>query len=47
MGKIVLRMRKKFCYHIGIVCVTGPNLLKRGIRTSVLASRPPARQIGG
>ena len=32
MGKIMLWMGKKFCYHItGIVCVTCLNLLKMGI----------------
>ena len=36
MGKIMLRTGKKFCYHIGIVCVTCPNLLKMGVRTGAV-----------
>ena len=38
MGKIMVESGKKFCYHIGIVCVTCRNLLKMGIRTGAMKS---------
>ena len=38
IGKIMVRTGKKFCYHIGIVCVTCPNLLKMGIQIGAMKS---------
>ena len=38
MGKFMLRTGKKFSYHIGIVCVTCPNLLKTDIWTGAMKS---------
>ena len=37
-GKIILRMSKKLFNHIGIACVTCPNLLKMGIRMGAMKS---------
>ena len=38
MDEIMLETGKKFCYHIGIVCDTFPNLLKMGMRTGAIKS---------
>ena len=38
MGKIMLRMGKKFCLNIGIVCVACSKILQMGIQKGAVKS---------